>query len=187
MQVLFQEVLARLSIELSRWTPASEVLFFSTHFYLFMLVAQWVERFLVSVFARSSPPSLLSNTALLLSIDSKLLVLIQHHFISCDSWPLHLFQSSHFWCENFVIEVSDLCFSSPSFSTFDSQASIFSDEFPCHTILTRFWVDQTHVFLICTNFPGHHQVGSWSQVMEFPSRIDSWTSSLRRVIEKKSG
>ena len=34
------------------------------------------------------------------------------------------------------------------------------DEFPCRTILTRFWVDQTHVFSICTDFPGHHRMES---------------------------
>ena len=43
-----------------------------------------------------------------------------------------------------------------------TQASIFSDEFPYHLILRRFWADQSNVSSICTNFPGHHQVGSWS-------------------------
>ena len=33
--------------------------------------------------------------------------------IPCDSQPLHLSQSSYFWRQNFAIEVSDPCFSSP--------------------------------------------------------------------------
>ena len=109
----------------------------------FALVAQRVERFSVSVLhahprRAGNYTCLLSNTALWLSIDSKLLVLFQHLLIPCDSQPLHLFQYPHIWRQNFVIEVSVLCFFSPSFSTSDSQASIFSDEFPCHSILIRF-------------------------------------------------
>ena len=49
----------------------------------------------------------------------------------------------------------------------DNQASISSAEFPCCTILIWFGVDQTNVFMICTNFPEDHQLGSWSQVTEF--------------------
>ena len=45
----FQVIFARLSSELPRWTPASEVLFPSMHFYLVVLVVQRVVRFWVSV------------------------------------------------------------------------------------------------------------------------------------------
>ena len=37
------------SFELPRWTPASEVLFSSTHFHVFVLVAQRMEQFLVLI------------------------------------------------------------------------------------------------------------------------------------------
>ena len=78
-----------------------------------------VERFWVSVLHAClnrdrSYTGLLSYTALLLSIDRTFLVLFQHHSIPCDSQPLHLFQSFRFCGQIFVIEVSDLCFFSPS-------------------------------------------------------------------------
>ena len=38
--------------------------------------------------------------------------------------------------QSFIVEVSDLCFSSPSFS--DHRASISSEQFPCGTILKQF-------------------------------------------------
>ena len=60
----------------------------------------------------------LEHWPLLLSIDSKLLVLFQHHLTPCDSWPLHLFRFSHVWRQNFAVEVSDLYSLSPWFSTF---------------------------------------------------------------------
>ena len=145
---------------------------FSMHFYLLCL---WLRRWsgfwcwfctLITVVPETTL-GLLSNTVLLLSIDSKLLVPFQYHLIPCDSEPLHLFQFCHFWRQIFVIEVSDLYFFPPSFSTSDNQASISSDQFPCHTIPIRFWVDQTHEFSIYTNFPGYRQVGSLSQTIEF--------------------
>ena len=40
--------------------------------------------------------------------------------------------------KNFVIVIPDLFSVPPWFSTFDSQEPIFSDEFPCRTILIRF-------------------------------------------------
>ena len=51
---------------------------------------------------------------------------------------LPLSQFSQSWRHKFVIEVSDLYFSSPSSSTFDDKASISSDEFPRYTILFGF-------------------------------------------------
>ena len=164
---------------------------FSTYFYLFVLVAQRVERFLVSVLhaylhRAGNYTCLLSNTALLLSIDSKLLGLFQHHSICCDSEPLHLFQSSHFWRQNF--EVSDLCFSSPSFLISGNRASISSDEFPCHTnsntvsswsdsrILNLYKLSKTSSggILVIDNRISSHVVSNF------------WTSSLRRVIVNRS-
>ena len=80
----------------------------STHSYLFALVAQKVERFLVSGLhthprRAGNYTCLLSNTALLLSIDLILLVLFQHHLIPCDSKPLPLFQFSYFWRQSFTV------------------------------------------------------------------------------------
>ena len=40
--------------------------------------------------------------------------------------------------QNFEIEVSDLCFSSPWSSICDIRASVFSDELPCHSIPIQF-------------------------------------------------
>ena len=113
----FQEVFARLSIELPRSTPTSEVLFpRRTSFSLCWWLRGWNGLVLhFSPRRARNYTCLLSNTSLLLSIDCKLLVHFQHHLMSCDSSPLHLFQSSHFWRKNFAIEVSDSCFSSPAF------------------------------------------------------------------------
>ena len=80
---------ARLSIEVPKWSPASEVLFpprTSTS----VLVVQRVERVLVSVLhtylhLAGNYTCLTSNTVLLISIDSILLVLFQHHVGLCDS------------------------------------------------------------------------------------------------------
>ena len=85
-----QEVFARLSVGLPRLAPVSEGPFFSTHFFLLVLVAQRMERLLVSVFHDhdsrvGSCIGLLSNTVLLLSTDSKFLFLSQCHLIPCDS------------------------------------------------------------------------------------------------------
>ena len=149
--------------------------FSSTYFYLFVLVAQRVERFLVSVLHVVPETALRSSRTL--------------SFFSPAT-------RNHRPCLNFVIsgvkfsksKFSSFFFSSPSFSTSDNWSSISCDESPCHTILIRFWVDQTHVFSICTDFPEPHLMGYWS----FDGRISShlvshsWTSSFRRVIEKKS-
>ena len=103
---------------------------------------------------------------------------------------------SHFWCQRFVIRVSDPCFSSPSFSIFDNRAPISSDECPCHPTPIRFWVDQTHVILICTDFPGYHRIKlsriSSVGILVIDNRItsrlvsNSRTSSLPRLIENRS-
>ena len=66
----------------------------------------------------------------------------------------------HCSCQSFVIEVSDLYSSSPLFSTFENWASISSDESPCRTIPTVFWVDQTHVSSTCTDFPRCYRMDS---------------------------
>ena len=63
---------------------------FSTHFYLLVLVAQRMERFWkLTSHAHNRRAGicigLFSNTALLLSIDIKLLVTFQYHLIPCDS------------------------------------------------------------------------------------------------------
>ena len=86
-----------------------------------------------------------SNTGLFLSTANIHLFLFQHHLITCDSWPLLLIQFSSVWRQSFEIEVSDLYFSSPWFSTVDTWDPISSDESPCRTIPVQFWVSQTHV------------------------------------------
>ena len=107
--------------------------FFSEYFYHpFLSVVQRKERILVSIWPAYSHCArnynhLLSNTVLLLSMNSIPLVLFQHHVDPCDSWPLLLFQFSHFGRQSFVMWVSDLCFSSPSCSTSDNLVSISSD------------------------------------------------------------
>ena len=101
---------------------------------------------------------LLSNTGLILSTGNKHLFLLQHHSTTFDSWSLFLIQFSHAWHQSFVIEVSDLCSSSPLSSISDNCASTSSDESPCRTIPKRFWVDQTHLSLVCTDFPRPHQM-----------------------------
>ena len=132
-----------MSIHLPRRTPASEVPFSRrTSTSLCWWLSGWSGFLVLISHARyrraGNCIGLLSNTVLLLSTDSKLLVPCQYHLITCDSQSLLLFQFSHFWRQNFVVEVSDLCFSSPSSEAFDNQASISSDEFPCLSILIRF-------------------------------------------------
>ena len=97
--------------------------FYSMHFYLLVLVAQRVERFLVSVLhvhyrRAGNCIRLLSNTALLLSTDSKLFFAL-----SIPLNPLRLVITApvsilSLLASDFVIEVSDLCFFSPSSSIF---------------------------------------------------------------------
>ena len=71
---------------------------------------------------------LLSNTVLLSSIDSILLILFQHRFDPYESLSLLLFRSFHFWLQSFVIRPFDLCFSSSWFSISDNlDARIASD------------------------------------------------------------
>ena len=72
-----------------------------------------MERFLVSVLHAHNRRAgncigLFSNTVLLHSTDSKLLVLYQYQLIPGDSLPLPMSQFSRFWRRIFVIEVSDL-------------------------------------------------------------------------------
>ena len=77
--ITFQEVFARLSVG---WGS-----FFSTHFYLFVLVAQRMERFLVLILHAHHCRA--GNYTWALSsccpIDRKNLVLFQYHLISCDA------------------------------------------------------------------------------------------------------
>ena len=88
----------------------------------------------------------------------------QHLFLlQCRFIGLDLFHCS--WINSLVpgvkfclIEVSDLYSSSPWFATFDTWASISSDESPCRKIPIRLWVAQTHVSSICTDFPRNHRM-----------------------------
>ena len=85
----------------------------------------------------------------------------------CTYLPLPMFQFCLSWRQRFVIWVSDLCFSSPSFSTSDNPVSISSDESPCRAMPIRFWVDQTHV---STDFPKYHR-----------TEFLTWTIELRPI------
>ena len=85
----FQELLARLSVGLPRWTPASGALSRRTStswFWWFMVWSGFWCRFctLIYIVLETTLVSI-SNTVLWLSIDSILLVLFQHHSIPCDS------------------------------------------------------------------------------------------------------
>ena len=80
---------------------------------------------------------------------------------------LGLFRFSRVWRPSFAIGVSDLYFFSPSSSIFDNWASISFDDFPSRTIPIQSWVDQTHVFSICANFPGDHLMESVTWIVEF--------------------
>ena len=55
----------------------------------------------------------------------------------------------------------------PLSSVCDNQVSFSSDESPHCTIQTRSWFSQTLVFLICTDFPGCHQVGIVPSIIKF--------------------
>ena len=86
---------------------------FSRHFDPVFLefVAQRVVRLSVSVshdchFHAGNCIGLPSNTGLFLSAGNKQLFLVQHYFVPCDSWPLHLFRFS---C---LAELCDLLLSS---------------------------------------------------------------------------
>ena len=93
--------------------------FSTTHFDLVSLTAQMVERLSVSVLVHDHHShagictGFPSNIGLFLSTGNKYLLLLQRHSFPFDSWPLLLFQFSRAWHKSFVIEVSDLYFSSP--------------------------------------------------------------------------
>ena len=170
-------------------------IFSSTHFDLVRSMARKVWRQCVLVFGHDRYShagnciGFLSNTGLLLSTGNRNLFLLQRHVFPFDSWPLLLFQFSRAWRQSFVIEVSDLYFSSPSFSIFDHWASISSDESPCRTIPTQFWVARTHVFSMCTDFPRHHRMEFFDTDNRTSSHLvsNSWILlSSWRATENKS-
>ena len=97
----------------------------------------------------------------------KYLFLLQRHWSPFDSWPLLLFQFSRAWRQSFVIGVFDPYFSSPLSSIIDKWAWISSDESPCRTIpIQFFWVAQTHIFSMCTDFPRYHRRESLTLIVE---------------------
>ena len=124
-------------------------------------MAQRVELLSMSVFVRDHCShvgictGIPSNTALFLSTGNKYTSLLQH-LISCDSSPLLLFRfsrlSSTFRYRSFW---SILLFT--IFSTFDIWASISVYESPSLTVPIQFWVAQTHVSSIFTDFPRCHR------------------------------
>ena len=149
----FQIVSARLSKNDPRITFALDSSFprctsTSCRWWLRRYGGIWV-RFLLCTIVTLMPETArvsLRTLAFSLSTGSKYLVLLHRHSFPFDSWPLLLFQLSRTWRQSFVIEVSDLYFSSPSSATSANWESILSDESPCRTILIRFWVVRTHVF-----------------------------------------
>ena len=141
------------------------LLFPDTHFYLVTGLARKVWRQCVLVFAHDL--GLRGGNC---------------NLIRCNSFSLLQIQFTHVWHQSFANEVSDLYSSSPWFSNFDGWDSISSDEYPGRTIPIRFWVDQTHVSLICTDFPRYHRMEFLSSITE----LRPITLSSRRVTEKKS-
>ena len=131
--------------------------FFSTHFYTVFskIVAQRVVRPRCRI---RTIVTLMPETALVslrtLTFFSPLVTNTSSSFNTTNP----LFRFSNVWRQNFAVKVSDLYLFLPLFATFDYWASKSSDEFPCRTIPIRFWVDQTHVSSICTDFPEYHLV-----------------------------
>ena len=127
----------------------------STHFDLVMRLAQKVWRQCVLVFAHDLESrggncnGLFLNTGLLLSTGNKYLFLLRRHLFPFD---FLISQFSHAWRQSFVIEVSDLYSLFTTVFNFDHWEPVCSDESPYRTIPIRFWVDQTHVLSICTDF-----------------------------------
>ena len=99
------------------------------------------------------------------------LFLLQRRLVLFDSLPLLLIQFSHIQRQSFVIEVSDQYSPSPWFLNFDIWETVSSDESPSRTIPIRFWVDQTHVSSICTDFPRYHRM-----------ELLHWTTELRPIL-----
>ena len=158
-------------------------------------VIDGVERLSVSVLAHDqyshagNCTGLPSNIVLFLSTGNIFHLPFQRHSSPFDSWPLLLFRFSRVWRQSFAIGVSDLYFFSPSFSFFDYWASISSDESPSRTILKWFWVVQTHVFSLCTDWLSRTSSdGIFDRDNKTSSRLvsNSWTLSSRRVTENKS-
>ena len=132
----FQEVFTRRSIEFLRLASASGHFFFSTHFYL-VFWGLWLRgwfgfrcRFRTIVTLTHWSP--FEHWPFFSPLATNTFFLFQHHLIPSDSWPLHLFRFSHVWRQNFAVEICDLYFFLPLFSTSDNWASIFSSRRDSH-------------------------------------------------------
>ena len=171
----FQEVLTRRSIEFLRLTSSSGISF-----------SRSVGGVPFDVAHGGNYIDLPSNTALILSTGNKLLFLFQLPLnplwllttasVSIFSCLTSKFRNRSFWSSLLFIIV---------FTFWKLDINIF-DEFPCHTILIRFWVDQTLVFSICTD-----STISSDGIFVIDDKIsshlvsNSWTLLLRRVMDNK--
>ena len=140
----FQMIYARLSKNEPMVTFCLGYFSSSTHFDLVMWLAQTLWRQCVRVFAHDlgfrggNCNGLLANTGLFLSTGNRYLFFHERRLILFDSLSQLLLRFSHASRQTFVIEVFDLFFSSPWFSTFDCWEPTSSDECPCRAILIRF-------------------------------------------------
>ena len=120
------------------WFLPLTFLVFDFYFGFWDLVSQRVARFLVSVFVRSLPSCRKLHWS---PFEHCSFLSTSNKYLSSFNTTQSLVTCFNFLVsgvENFVIEVSDLCFSSPSSSTSDNWASTSSDEFPCRTIPIQF-------------------------------------------------
>ena len=164
---IFDAISARLSSKLPRWTPTSDTR--SSRKTSPILLCRWFRRW--SWHRRRF-------CALFLIVRRWFLRFVTTVLVSILSFLASKCRYLSFW--------SMLLFT--IVSIFDNGTSISADEFQGHTVLIRFWADQTHVFLICISFPEYHQVGSYSSINSMSSHpvSKSWTSSFRRPIDNKS-
>ena len=147
--------------------------FSSTHFDLVSLMAQNVWRH-SSVWFLCMIVTLMPETALIFfrtlafffATGNRYLFLLKRHLTPYDPWSLLPFQFSRVWRQSFVIVISDPYSFSPLSSIFVNWASISSDESSCRTYLKRFWVAQTDVFSICTDFPRLHRMECLTKKVE---------------------
>ena len=144
----------------------------STHFDLVIRLAQKAWRQCVLVFVRDSwvswgklhrspcehwPFSFHWSQIPVLPVTFRFLTTAPDSILLC---PASKFRKRSFW--------SFLLFTIVFFlKKIDNWVSISSDESPCRTIPIRFWVTQTHVFLICTILPRYRQVESLSLIIKF--------------------
>ena len=189
----FQIVSARLSKNSASLTSASDASFSRRASNLVSLMSQRVERLSVSVLMHDhyshagNCTGLPSNTCHFPSTSNKNSFLFQRHLSPFESWPQLLFRFSSVWRQRFVIGAFDKNFFSPLFSIFDTWASISFDASPCRTFLIRFLSWSDSCMLNMYRLPRTTSDGIFDIDNRISSHLvpNSWTSTLRRVIDNK--